>query len=463
MLTVSLFIVNVNVLPTAMAQPIHDIAVTTVTTSTASTIAGQPVNITVVAENQGTATESFFVALYHDTTLIENKTATDIAAGTNATLFFIWDTTDVKPEIDLTEKKQQSYTIEAKASIVPGETDTQNNQLTSPTTILVKTQYIAVIPQRTVDYAITSGMNYTVAVYTDYHGSDVWGWQFSLSYNKILLEGIEVRNGDLITNATENGNSAILRAGEFNNTIGKLSLTIAYFQYSSLPPFTTSGPGTLAYVTFRVKRLGESNITLSVKGDLPTELLGYDITKGGFYPAIDDITPTLNHLVGGYFRNTATPIVHDVAVINVTPSSTSITVGDTVDITFVVSNNGTVDEGFDVTVYYDYIAGFPGQNVIATQTVTSLEPDANKTLTCTWNTTNIDAGEHKLTAVVPDVPGELNKANNKLESVTITVKAKETQPLPIIQIIIVVVVIVAAVAAIVLVRRRRKRQLTEEV
>lgn len=462
MIAVSLVPVNVNVVPIAMAQPIHDIAVTAVTPSTTSTIAGQPVNITVVVENQGTAADSFFVALYHDTTLVENKSATDIAAGTNATLFFIWDTTDVRAEIDLTEEKEQSYTIEAKASIVPGETDTQNNQLTSPTTVLVKTQYIAVIPQRTVDYAITSGMDYTVAIYTDYHGNDVWSWQFSLSYNKILLEGIGVRNGDLITNATENGNSAIFRAGEFNNTIGKLSLTIAYFQYSSLPPFTTSGPGTLAYVTFRVRRLGESNITISVKGEI-TELVGYNIAKGGFYPAIDDITPTLGHLVGGYFRNTATPIVHDVAVISVTPSSTSMTVGDTVDIAVVVSNNGTVDEGFDVTVYYDFIAGFPGQHVIATQTVTSLEPDANKTLTFTWNTTNINAGEHKLTAVVPNVPGESNTANNSLASETVTLKANEEQPLPIIEIVIVIVVVVAVIAAVVLVRRRRRKPIPEEI
>ena len=281
-----------------------------------------------------------------------------------------------------------------------------------------------------------------------------------MSYDQVLLEGIEVRNGDLITNATENGNSARFSAGKFNNTIGRLSLTVAYFFYTSPPPPTTSGPGTLAYVTFRVKGLGESNITLS---ETDTKLLGYNVAQGGDYTIIDDITPTLNHIVGGYFRNTAALITHDIAVISITPSPTSLTVGQTVDVTVVVKNNGTVDVTFDVVVYYDYDERFQGQNVIATEAVESLAVDADRTLTFTWNTTSVQAGEHKLTAVVPDVPGEVNKANNKFESVTVTVNAEQTRPLPITEILIALVAVVVVVAAIVLVRRRRRKQIPEEI
>jgi hypothetical protein len=64
---------------------------------------------------------------------------------------------------------------------------------------------------------------------------------------------------------------------------------------------------------------------------------------------------------------------------------------------------------------------------------------------------------------VPSVSGEVNEANNKLESVTVTVNAKEIRPLPIFEIIIGVVVAVAVVAAVVFIRRRRKRQLPEEI
>jgi hypothetical protein len=216
----------------------------------------------------------------------------------------------------------------------------------------------------------------------------------------------------------------------------------------------------LAYVTFRVKGLGESNITLS---EIDTKLLGYNVAEGGDYTIIDDITPSLYHIAWGYFRNTAALITHDIAVISVTTSFTSMTVGETVDIAVVVKNNGTVGEGFDVTVYYDYDERFQGQNVIATDTVENLAADADRTLTFTWNTTKVQAGEHKLTAVVPSVSGEVNEANNKLESVTVTVNAKEIRPLPIFEIIIGVVVAVAVVAAVVFIRRRRKRQLPEEI
>jgi hypothetical protein len=462
MLMISIFAANVNIIPITEAQPIHDIAVTSVVPSMTSVIAGEPVNITVVVANQGTAAESFTVALHYDTTLIENKTATNIAAGANTTIFFIWNTTDAKAEVYATIEKEKSYTIEAEASIVLGETDTQDNKLTSLTTIMVKVHYIAIIPQRTVNLTITPSMDYTVAIYTDYTGSDVWGWQFGLSYNRVLLEGIEVRNGDLITNTTANSNSARFIAGKFNNTIGELSLTVAYFDYTLPPPPTASGPGTLAYVTFRVKDLGESNITLHETGDSATKLLGYDAGKGGDYTILDDITPALFHLVGGYFRNTAAKITHDIAVISVTPSSTSMTVGDTVDITVVVKNNGTVDEGFDVAVYYDYDERFQGERVIATESVTSLEANGDKSLTVQWNTTKVPAGEHVLAALVPEVPGELNKINNKGESVTVTLNAEETRPLPITEILIAVVVVVAVIATIVLIRKRRRKPSPEE-
>ncbi len=461
-LTISIFPPNMNIIPITVAQPIHDLAITSVVPSVTSVMAGEPVNITVVVANQGTAAENFTVALRHDTTLIENKTATNIPAGTNTNIFFIWNTTDAKAEVYATNAKEKSYTIEAEASIVLGETETQNNKLTSLTPIVVRMHCVAIIPQHTVNFTITPGMNYTIAIYTDYNESDVWGWQFGLSYNRVLLEGIEVRNGDLITNTTANGNSARFKAGEFDNALGELGLTIAYFFYDSPPPPTTSGPGTLAYVTFRVKNLAESDVTLHETGETATRLIGYDAAKGGEYIVIDDITPDIFHVLGGYFRNTATPITHDIAVISVTPSSTSVTVGETVDITVVVKNNGTVGEGFDVAVYYDYDERFQGERVITTETVTSLEANGDKFLTVQWNTTKVQAGDHVLTALVPDVPGELNKINNKRESVTVTVKAKEIRPLPITEILVGVVVVAAVIVAIVLISKRRKKPSSEE-
>jgi PKD repeat protein len=50
--------------------------------------------------------------------------------------------------------------------------------------------------------------------------------------------------------------------GTFDNTAGKLSLTGAFFFYVFPPVPTTSGPGTLATVTFEVAGYGDSDITI---------------------------------------------------------------------------------------------------------------------------------------------------------------------------------------------------------
>jgi len=451
LLTFSLF--SVNMIRISIAQVNHDVAVISVTPSATSVRLGNLVNITVVVKNKGTAAENFTVTLSYDTTAIETRPVTNLAASLNSTLVFTWNTTDRREEIYATDEKEKTYTIKAEASTLPGETNTQDNTLASPSSIRVISYYIAVIPQRTVDLTITPGMNYTVSIYTDYNGSDVWSWQFTLSYRPSVLEGIEVCNGDLITTA-KNPN-ATFTAGKFNNTIGKLSLTGAYFAYTSPPPPTTSGPGTLAYVTFRVKSTGESNITLIEK---ETKLLGPNAA-----PIIDYILPFFDHIIYGYFRNTEIQVIHDIAVISVTPSPTSVIAGELVNITVVVENQGTGEETFDVNVYYDYDQRFPGQNVIQTKTVQSLTAGAEKTLIFTWDTTNVKGGSHTITAVVPEVSGELDKTDNLKQGQEVIVKAREAQPLPITELIIGIVIVVAVIAAIALVRKRRKKPLPEQV
>jgi len=96
----------------------HDISVTSVTASPGTVGVGGSVSITVDVENQGTETESFSVTVYYDNTTIGTKTVTDLAAGSNTTLEFTWDTTGVA---------LGAYTIKADATVVEGEVDTRDN------------------------------------------------------------------------------------------------------------------------------------------------------------------------------------------------------------------------------------------------------------------------------------------------------------------------------------------------
>jgi len=99
---------------------IRDVAVLSVKPSTTATYVGWLVNITVVARNEGDLTETFNVSAYYNDNLIGTKSVTNLPSKKNETLIFTWNTVDVQPCIN--------YTIKAKASIVPYEINTANNE-----------------------------------------------------------------------------------------------------------------------------------------------------------------------------------------------------------------------------------------------------------------------------------------------------------------------------------------------
>jgi len=315
---------------------------------------------------------------------------------------------------------------------------------------------IAVIPQSTVDQTLTPGKNYTVSIYTDYSGNDVTGYQFSLSYNPHVLKGVKVTNGDLIT--TDKHPDAMFLPGEFDNTAGELSLTGAFFKFTEEPAPVTNGPGILANVIFTVVGTGDSNITLVKK---ETMLIGYDPATGKAYNIVDDITPDIGHILDGYFRNTGEVIIHDVAVISVTPSPTTVKQGELVNITVVVENQGTVTESFTVTVYYNRT--HPDWRVATPKTVHNLEAGANKSLTFVWNTTDVSVANHAIWAEASTVPGETDTTDNTLKSEdTVTVeKAPPKGRMPIETTIAIVVVAVIVVAVVAYAVKRRKKSTSE--
>jgi len=146
--------------------------------------------------------------------------------------------------------------------------------------------YIMVVPDKILDTAMVPGTTFEVSIYTNYYepaGGEAWSWQFGLAFNPTVLEGVSVRNGDLITAAK--GPAVFISKG-FNNTIGRLLGAVCYFDHDLPPPPTTNGPGTFAIVTFRVKGYGSSDITLVETAGKPTALLGYNAILD-YYEIID--------------------------------------------------------------------------------------------------------------------------------------------------------------------------------
>ncbi len=155
---------------------------------------------------------------------------------------------------------------------------------------------VYVDPANIVNVALTPGQNFSVAVKTDYNGSDIQAWQFNMSFNPTVLNCVNVTNGDLIT--TVKYPTAQFKAGAFDNTEGKIRLSLALFFSIGEPYPITSGPGTLAYVNFTVVGTGTSSITLGSK----TILMGY--TEDGYGEEYQIVNATMpNHIGHGYFAN----------------------------------------------------------------------------------------------------------------------------------------------------------------
>ena len=106
--------------------------------------------------------------------------------------------------------------------------------------------------------------------------------------------------------------------------------------------------------------------------------------------------------------------IHDVAVISVTASPTTVEVGEPVTITVTAKNEGTEDETFDLYVYADLDTTEIGDEIIV-GTMFDISLDAGVLtvpLEFTWETTGVAEGTYTISAEVSEVPNETDTADN---------------------------------------------------
>jgi hypothetical protein len=114
-----------------------------------------------------------------------------------------------------------------------------------------------------------------------------------------------------------------------------------------------------------------------------------------------------------------TPKKHDVAVSSLTPDYPTVFAGQSVNIVVDVINDGSYDETFSVTLYYD-------NATVGTRSITNLPSGETLNLTFAWDTAGATANRtYIMKAVASQVPGETNTLNNILADGNITVLPRE--------------------------------------
>ena len=238
----------------------------------------------------------------------------------------------------------------------------------------------------------------TVNVTTDYTGDDIWGYQFTLIYNPLVLSGATVTNGDRITNATA---PAFFIAGDFDNVDGKLDLTAAAFDS---PLDSVGGPGTLATVNFTVVGSGDSPITIGPETRL----------KRGDGSWIVDASLMFLNIGHGYFRNVDPVPNHDVAATGIAfhhsiPATTTYSSTEAlIYINTTLENQGDVPEIFDVDVYY-IIYGYP--TLVKSETIV-VANGSTSAVSAGLNTTGFPYGFLTIKVEASEVYNEAETSDN---------------------------------------------------
>jgi hypothetical protein len=109
------------------APTVPDVTIINVTSYKTVVSLGYSLNITVTAANPGEYPEPFNVIVYANTTVVETRTVNNLN-GISTVLDFSWNTTGFA---------KGNYTLNGYAQPVPGETNTADNNFSSPTAVLV--------------------------------------------------------------------------------------------------------------------------------------------------------------------------------------------------------------------------------------------------------------------------------------------------------------------------------------
>jgi hypothetical protein len=421
---------------------------------------GEAISIVMTVRNKGNQTESFDVSTYFNQTLIEEKHVSDLPPSTETQVIFNWNTSGLQ---------EGDYVISGVADPVEGEIEVDDNRYVDGTVrlylyppSLVHDVAVTFVNAQPSEVEIGDPVQITVRLKN--LGSIPESFNVIILYDSFPITTLHV--DFLAPNAEQNLTSIWDTSGmnEGGYTIKAFipalpdEQNIANNWYNDgivwirtqHPPAKIHDIAVIAVnastyqayigdvigITVKAANLGDfaetSNITVFANmSKIGTRDLLYleaksNITLNFFWnttnmnPGIYKIwafadyvlgeTNTDNNLFIDGMITLETPSaqnIHDIAVVSVQPDRRSVFAGETVTISVRVRNKGITTESFNVTLFYD-------SSLVPIQktTVYLLPPGEERILIFQWNTSNIEEGNHTLSAYAEPVPGETYVEDN---------------------------------------------------
>ena len=411
---------------------LHDIAVTNVTAFPLEAIKPAPIVINVTAANQGDFTENFNVTAYYDTNPIKTWTSLTLEPETNMNLTYTWDTTFVSVG---------THTIWAKATEVPGEPDTTDNEYTDGTVTIsnppeAPTGNFTYSPKKPL---VLETITFNASDSTPGTGHIVsYKWNFSDGTIQTFIKDANLTA--ITTHAyTQTGIYTVRLTVENNETLtDSVETTIRIIQnpvaiFSHLPVNPIIEENTTFNASASHDNFDSGTIVnyewdfnydgITFESETTDKVVTHSFSSIGTYTVALKVTD--NDGLTDVATDDITVLLHDIAIINIAVSNTSAKIGESISITVTVKNEGNFSETFDTKVYYN-------ENLIETKPVSELAEKATKILVVNWNTTGVAEGEHTIKASASIVEGERQTytTDNTYAYGKITLTSEETPPPP---------------------------------
>lgn len=411
---------------------VHDIAVTNVTAFPSNVIKPSPIALNVTVANQGDFPETFDVTAYYDSNSINTWTDVTLQPQTNTTLTYDWDTTFVGIG---------THTVSAKATAVPEETNTANNEYIDGTVTVsnppeAPTANFTYSPLKPLVLETTT---FNASASTPGNGHIVsYTWNFSDGTTQTFIKDVNLTTttthaytqaGTYKVRLTVENNESLTDSVE--KTIRVIQNPVSIFTYSPENPIieeTTTFNASASHDNFDAGTIVTYEWNFNFDGvTFNTQTTGKIVTHS--YPQIGTYTVALkvtdNDGLVDIATDDVTVLLHDVAVTNIAVSKNTAKIGESISITVTTTNKGNFTETFAITVYYN-------QTIIETKTVDEMAPNTQRTLATPWNTTGVAVGEATIKAVASIVEGEraAHTTDNTYINGKITLSAEEAPPPP---------------------------------